>query len=161
MKSTESIRLFLFMTLGLTRYPLQKKSESRLQEPDGVRTSRRNIIALAGVLVFTGFAGGNPSDLEVFGLNPGEGAWGVIVIGATAVAVQLYWYCLKYCHLKEDVQFTHGTVRTGGEEQTTWLENLRNTKQKSSALLSNRVAFFFTFLSWYFIGRWICDALSA
>ena len=160
MNTTDSIRTFLFLTLGLTRYPFQKKSGYPLVEPDGVRISRRNIIALAGLLVFAGFAGADPSDLKVFGLKPGEGAWGVIVISTTAVAVQLYWYLLKYCHLKEDGKFYGRVIRENKVETEISRDGYQHIRQKSTALFSNQVAFFFTILSWFFLGCWVCDALS-
>ena len=46
---------------------------------------RRNILALG----------------SVFGVKP-DGDWGVIVIGAAAMLTQLYWYVLRYLHMKED-----------------------------------------------------------
>ena len=58
-------------------------------------------MALASVLVVAGLAGADPRDLSVFGVKP-DGDWGVIVIGAAAISVQLYWYWLRYLHLKED-----------------------------------------------------------
>ena len=70
MKSTETIRNFLFLALGLTRvYQSQNPDRLPLMEPDGVRTCRRNIIALAGLLVLAGLAGAGPGDLGVFGVK--------------------------------------------------------------------------------------------
>lgn len=161
MNSTDSISKILFFALGLTRgYGDQEIAPYPIIEPDGVRTSRRNIIALAGLLVLAGIAGADPGDLDVFGVRPGEGTRGVIVIGAAAIMVQVYWYCLKYFHLIADINVT--TSYSSPEEHIEPLYNVDLTKQgiaqKRANLLSNWGAFVLTLGSWYFIICWIVSA---
>ena len=72
-----------------------------LSETDGSKAYRWNILALASVLVVAGLAGAEPRDLSVFGVKP-SGDWGVTVISAAAILTQLYWYILRYLHMKED-----------------------------------------------------------
>ena len=59
--------------LGSYKYP--KKTPEKLLEPDGARVCRRNILALAGVVVVAGFAGADPREISVFGVKP-SGDWG-------------------------------------------------------------------------------------
>ena len=159
MKSTKSIRKILFLALGLTRvHGPQEPNPDPIIEPDGVRICRRNIIALAGLLVLAGFTGADPGDLSVFGVRPGEGTWGVIVIGTAAIAVQVYWYWQKYYHLKED-----GKIDNRGENKVGQLAHIdeptdRGIVQKRANLLSNRVAFSLSFVSLCFIIFWIGSA---
>ena len=127
-------------------------------EPEGVRTCRRNIIALAGLLVLAGVTGADPADLDVFGVKPGERAWGVIVIAVVAVAVQVYWYTLKHWHLRVDGKFE--------DERENFRENLKRPpslgvflEQKRANLISNWVAFLLTLGSLYFAVSWIVDAM--
>ena len=160
MKSSYPIRWFLFWVCGVTPVdPREKMPPCPLVEPDGVRTSRRNIIALTGLLVLAGLADAHPSDLNVFGVKPGEGTWGVIVIGAAAVAVQLYWYSLKYWHLKEDGRINVRLHDENPQQLTFRAADRFSFKQKSANLFANRVAFILTIVSWYFVGSWVCGAL--
>ena len=153
------IHKFLFLALGLTRrWPPQNPKGLPLEEPNGARTSRRNIIALAGLLVLAGFAGADPSDLNVFGVKPGEGARGTLVISAAAVAVQLYWYYLRYCHLFFDAR-VFDSPRANDEQLTSiHVVTIESFEYKSADLFSNWVAFLLTVISWYFIGHWIAAA---
>ena len=83
-----------------------------LVETDGSKVYRRNTLALASVLVLAGLAGADPGDLSVFGVKP-DGDWGVIVISAAAIGTQLYWYILRYLHIKEDAEVeVYGTPIT-------------------------------------------------
>ena len=156
---TESIRKFLFLALGLTRvHGPQEPIPDPIIEPEGVRIYRRNIIALAGLLVLAGLTGSSPDDLDVLGIKPGEGPWGVIVIGAAAIIVQVYWYWQKYYHLKED-----GKIDNRGENKVGQLAHIdtltgRGIVQKRANLLSNRVAFSLSFVSLCFIICWIVSA---
>ena len=86
-----NVRRILFLSLGLTRvYPPEdqrhaKETTEKLLEPDGSKACRRNILALAGVVVVAGFAGADPRDLIVFGVKPrGAGEW-------LSSAWQLFW----------------------------------------------------------------------
>ena len=159
MKSTETIRNFLFLALGLTRvYQSQNPDRLPLMEPDGVRTCRRNIIALAGLLVLAGLAGAGPGDLDVFGVKPGEGTRGVIVIGAAAFGVQFYWYCLKYCHLKEDGKVLFRDMEQSETQMPLDAVTHLGIAQKTANLISNWIAFLLTVFSLYFIVCWIVSA---
>ena len=159
MKSTESIRRLLFLALGLTRVHGPKvPTPDPIIEPDGVRICRRNIIAVAGLLVLAGFTGADPSNLNVFGVEPGKGAWGVIVTGTAAILVQVYWYWQKYNHLKED-----GEIDNRGEQKVGRLMHIdtptgRGIAQKRTNLLSNQVAFGLTVVSSFFVICWIVSA---
>ncbi|MXY38494.1 MAG: hypothetical protein F4160_07715 [Rhodospirillaceae bacterium] len=158
MKLTDPIRKFLFFGLGLTRGgPAQEQKRHRLLivEPDGARASRRNIIALAGILVFAGLAGANPSDLSVFGVKPDEGVRGVIVIAAAAVAMQFYWYYLRYFHITED-----GTAELPSDQPPISIKETSGIEfeHKTANFISNWVAFLLTVVSWIIIASWIVDA---
>ncbi len=95
-----NVRYFLFLSLGLTRgYSPQKQRYARhttekLLEPGGARACRRNIIALAGVVVVAGLAGADPHEISVFGVRP-SGDRGVIVLGVAVILTHLYWYGLR------------------------------------------------------------------
>ena len=158
--STGPIRKFLFLALGLTRRcPPQKQNGVPIEKPEGVRTSRRNIIALAGVLVLAGFADIGPGDLTVFGVKLGEGDRGATLIGTAAIVTQLYWYYLRYCHLRDDAKVVD---RPGYEHATLVSINqikLVTVEHKMANLVSNWVAFSLTLLSWCFIGCWIVNEL--
>ena len=161
MKSTETIRNSLFLKLGLTRvYRSQRPKWIHLIEPDGVRSCRRNIIALAGLLALAGLSGASPGNLEVLGIKPGEDPWGVTVICATALGVQFYWYCLKYYHLKEDGMVD--VSATDDEEIRVPIDSELaahlGIAQKRANFLSNWVAFGLTVVSLYFIVYWIVSA---
>ena len=159
MKSTETISETLFLALGLTRvHGPQRPIPDPIIEPDGVRVCRRNIIALAGLLVLAGLAGASPGDLDVFGIRPGEETRGIIVIGTAAFVVQVYWYWQKYYHLKESGKVDTSTVEQNERPLPIDASNGRGIAQKRANLLSNRVAFALTVGSWYFIICWIVSA---
>ena len=100
------VRRCLFLSPGLTRVYRPRNEGGgngldMLSETDVSKVYRRNILALASVLVVAGLAGADPRDLSVFGVKP-DGDWGVIVIGAAAILTQLCWYVLRYLHMAED-----------------------------------------------------------
>ena len=94
------IRRILFLLLGLERVcpPRDRKhakeTTEKLIEPEGARVCRRNILALAGVVVVAGAAGADPRDLDVFGVKPSDD-WGVLVLGTAAILAHVYWYVLR------------------------------------------------------------------
>ena len=110
-------------------------------------------MALSSVLVVAGLAGVDPRDLSVFGVKPG-GDWGVLVIGAAAILVQLYWYVLRYLHMKEDAEIEQGEPRLLLKIR---LNDSWVLKQKSANLFSNWIAFLLVIFSWYFVFSWIVD----
>ena len=155
------IRRLLFLLLGLERvYPPQgrkhaKETTEKLIEPVGVRVCRRNILAVAGVVVIAGAAGADPRDLDVFGVTPSND-WGVLVLGAAAILAHVYWYVLRYYHLRDD-----GSIQQDPTISDTGVEYLKidwndfRLVRRGADLFSNWVAFLLTGLSWCFIASWI------
>ena len=158
------IRRILFLSLGLTRaHPSMdrkraKRTSEKLEEPQGSRVSRRNIIVLSGVLVLAGFAGAHLHSLSLFGVKP-TGNWGVTVLGVAAVLAQIYWYVLRYQHLSEDGTIEKDPVISaeGAEPVKISWTTAVSLVRKEADLFSNRAAFLLTGLSWYFIYSWIID----
>ena len=130
-----------------------------LVEPIASRADRRNILALASVLVVAGFAGADPRDLSVFGIRP-AGDWGVIVIGTVAVLTHFYWYILRYFHMMEEaireLRLVDPSNPTKGPSQIMLTESEPMIiERKTSDLVSNWACFLMTLISWCFVGRWI------
>ncbi len=159
------IRRCLFLSLGLTRVhpPVREGFRGNgvilLQEADGSKAYRRNLLALASVLVVAGLAGADPRDLSVFGVKP-HGDWGVIVISTAAILTQIYWYVLRYLHNAADAAIEDDASTAG---QTGRLLKIRFNlsfllERKSSDLFSNWACFLLTASSWYFTFSWIIDA---
>jgi len=160
-----NIRYFLFLSLGLTRvYPPQDRGYGRnttekLLEPAGAKVCRRNILALAGVVVVAGFAGANPSEISVFGVKP-SGDRGVLVLGVTVILSHLYWYFARYHHMKEDgvIEQDPALKHLSGHDAE-YLKIAGNKSftlvRKGADLLSNYAAFVLTCFSWSFVGSWI------
>ncbi len=157
------IRRFLFLSLGLERvYPPQgrkhpNKTIEKLIEPDGARVCRRNILALAGVVVLAGAIGANPRDLVVLGVKPSND-WGVLVLGSVTVLAHIYWYVLRYYHMKEDARIEQYPAITGANSEFVKIEwNDFLLVRRSADLFSNRAAFLLTGLSWLYLMSWIVD----
>lgn len=157
-----NVRRFLFLSLGLTLvYPPQKwvnakQTTEKLLEPDGARLCRRNILALAGVVVIAGLAGADPRELSVFGVKP-SGDHGLPVLGVAVMLSHVYWYVLRYHHLKED-----GMIEQDPALSSHGLGNLKISAndefrlvRKLPDLVSNYVAVVLTCLSWAFVVSWI------
>lgn len=129
-----------------------------LLETDGSKANRRNILALAGVMVVAGLAGAEPRDLSVFGVKP-VGDRGVIVVSTAAILIQLYWYVLRYLHMEEDGAVEQKPL---SGEPIKLLKTKLNPhlvlRRKSVDLFSNWACFLMTVLSWYFALSWIADA---
>ena len=153
-------RRFLFLFLGLERaHPPKdrkraKETQEKLVEPQGSRNCRRNIIVLSGVLFLAGLAGADLHSLNLFGIQP-TGEWGVVVLAAAAIFAQIYWYVLRYQHLKED-----GSIeRDQSPEYSVPLKISKNKAfelvRREADLFSNWAAFGLTLLSWLFIGSWV------
>ncbi|MDE0126753.1 MAG: hypothetical protein OXN97_19480 [Bryobacterales bacterium] len=160
-----NVRYFLFLSLGLTRvYPPQKlknakKIPEKLLEPDGAKVCRRNILALAGVVVIAGFAGADPREISVFGVKP-SGDWGVIVLGMAVILAHLYWYALRYHHLNEDGVIEVNPALSGHGADNLKISGSRFTLvRKGADLFSNCAAFVLTCLSWCFVASWIIGKL--
>ena len=155
------VRRFLFLSLGLERvHPPEDRKDAKddtekLLEPNGARVCRRNILALAGVVVLAGAVGADPRDLDVFGVKPADD-WGVLVLGAAAILAHAYWYVLRYFHLRDDGEIerdAHG-ARTGPAHLKINWNDFRLVRRDAD-LFSNRAAFTLTLLSWWFIASWM------
>lgn len=156
-----NVRRILFLSLGLERvYPPMERERAKaatdkLVEPDGARLCRRNILALAGIVVVTGFAGADPRDLVVFGVKP-SGYWGLHVLASAVVLLHLYWYILRFFHMRDD-----GKIEQNPEENLTHNGHLKISwndfclVRRGADLFSNRAAFVLSILSWYFVASWI------
>ena len=155
----EHVRQFEFLAVGFRREINRPKPERgsagtsflAIREPDGARACRRNIAALSSVLVVAGFSGADPRDLSLFGVKPG-GDRGVIVLGAAAFLAQIYWYFLRYRHMKQDMVIEQ--LQSIPEVRVAF-EPGRHVHHKGSDLMSNRICFFMTVCSWYFVYSWI------
>ena len=155
------VRRILFLSLGLERvYPPQdrkrvKEATDKLLEPNGARVCRRNILALAGVVVVAGSAGADPRDLNVFGVKPSDD-WGVLVLGSAAILAHVYWYVLRYYHLRDDGKIEQNPAMSGtGAEYLKIDWNDFRLVRRGADLFSNWATFILTGLSWCFIGSWI------
>ena len=155
------VRRFLFLLLGLERvYPPEdrkraKDDTEKLIEPDGARVCRRNILALAGVVVLTAAAGADPRDLDVFGVKPAAD-WGVLVLGAAAILAHAYWYVVRYFHLRDDGEIERDSKKSHGgipNLKVSW--NDFRLVRRGADLVSNWAAFLLTSLSWWIIGWWM------
>ena len=144
------IRYFLFLSLGLNREylpPQHNKSKDPtewLLEPDGARNCRRNILALATAVVLTGLAGVDPSELRVFGVSL-SGDHGVVVLGLAVVLAHLYWYFLRYFHIRDDGTSAGRTITHIGYPLV----------RRGADLLANYVAIIMTLSSWCFVASWL------
>ena len=155
------VRRFLFLLLGLERvYPPKERKRAKdttekLIEPDGARVCRRNILALAGVVVLAGAAGADPRDLDVFGVKPSDD-WGILVLGAAAILAHVYWYVLRYYHLGDDGRIEQDPAASGTLREHMKINwNDFRLVRRGADLCSNRAAFVLTGLSWWIIGSWM------
>ena len=155
------IRRILFLSLGLERvYPpwgreRMNDAPEKLIEPKEARVCRRNILALAAIVVVASAAGADPSDLDIFGVKPPDD-WGVQVLGAVAILAQLYWYVLRYYHLRDDEMIGLFPEISGVKKEymkINWSGFLM--VRISADLVSNWTAFVLTILSWLCIGLWV------
>ena len=155
------VRRILFLSLGLERtYPPEDRKNARdttekLSEPDGARICRRNILALAAAVVLAGAVDADPHDLDVFGVKPADD-WGVLVLGSVTILAHLYWYVLRYYHLRDE-----GRIERKQQPMVTMPDNSSIDRadtrlvRRGADLLSNRAAFLLTLLSWWFIASWM------
>ena len=150
----------LFLSIGLKRELRQQERSSvdpknieKLLEPVEARLYRRNILALSGIIVLTGLAGANPHDLSVFGVKPAAG--NTFVIGIAVVIVQLYWYAMRYQHLRDDgvIEIDTSLSPPGATNYKISIGN-HTLVRKSADLFANHVAFWLTVYSWYWVASW-------
>ena len=160
-----NIRYFLFLSLGVCRTyspspagsPENRKKRAletwpKLSETDGSRICRRNILALASILVIAGLAGADPTTLRVFDLQF-SGKRGVWVLAAAAILAQLYWYAMRYHHLIEDGK-TLDPPGVPGRRPPQPFDELDSFARKASDLWANRAALGLTFASWAVLACW-------
>ena len=154
-----NLRYFLFLSLGLTRaYPPQDRGYGRnttekLLEPARAKACRRNILALAGVVVVAGVAGADPSEISMSGVKP-SGDRRVLVPSVTVILSHLYWYSSRYQHMKEDgvIEQDPALKHLSGQdaEHLTIAGNKSFTLvRKGADLLSNYAAIELTCSSWF------------
>ena len=154
-----NLRYFLFLSLGVERvYPPEHRKvaqdvDMRLVEPDAAKACRRNILALAGIVVLAGCMGANPRDLEVFGLKPSDD-WGALVLVAAIFLAHVYWFISRYFHLRdageieEHPRLPPKNVKLGKADG---LPAIRT----SADLLANRLALLLACTSWCFLAWWL------
>ena len=150
----------LFLSIGLKRElrrqersSVDAKNIEKLLEPVEARLYRRNILALSGIIVLTGLAGADPHDLSVFGVKPAAG--NTFVIGIAVVIVQLYWYAMRYQHLRDDGVIDIDTSLSPPGATNYKISSGNHTLvRKSADLFANHVAFWLTVYSWYWVASW-------
>ncbi len=160
----------LFLSLGLGHaYPRRDRQRTKgisekLVEPEGARLCRRNIVAIGGVVVLAGLVGADPRDLVIFGIRPTTGR-GMIFLGSAVFLAHVYWYVLRYCHLRDDGMIDRSpemVLQGAGPEHAkiSWNEEICLVRRGADRF-SNWVAFSLTILSWYFIVLWIATGNSS
>ena len=161
---SDNVRRILFLLLGLTCVyspkgrKQSKETTEKLLEPDGSRVCRRNILALAGVVVVAGLVGADPRDLIVFGVKP-SGDCGVLVIGAAIILIHVYWYVLRYHHLNEDGVIDQDPAISATDVKylkISWNRSIPLVRREAD-LFSNWAAFVLTLASWLVVASWIFD----
>lgn len=158
-----SLCKFLFLSVGLTRvYPPNERIKindftEKLQESVESKSYRRRILALSGILVLTGLSGADPNSLTVFGVEPMAGRMPIIFVAL--VAIQLYWYFLKFHHFIEDGEIEpNESLRMRGHKYDKITITHIPLVRKEADLISNYVAFVLTICSWYFVISWIVSS---
>ena len=151
-----------FLSLGIHRRyspPAMKQDDSsakttKVTEPHGSMNCRRNILALASVLVLAGLTGIDPHELSVFGIHlAGEGT--NYILAAAAIAAQLYWYIMRGFYLKDggtiapQRTYAHEHLRPAG------LSASKTIERSTADLVANYVALALTGLSWMYIADWL------
>ena len=145
-------------------FTLQRKGKSapidKLIEPNRARVCRRNILSLAAVVVIASTAGADPRNLDIFGVKPPDD-WGVLVLGSAVILAHLYWYVLRYYHLRDDGMIEQDPPQGGIQavKLNISMDDFRMVR-RGADLFSNWAAFLLTGLSWWFIGMWIVRGAS-
>lgn len=158
-------RYFWFLSVGLARvyWPPDHKGSTgiadKLCEPRAASVCRRNILVLSGTLVVAGLADVEPKDLRLFGMTPSRD-WGVIVLGAAAVLAQVYWYVLRYQHLKDDGEIEQAPAFNSESAIRVKIDRHRSLMARKGAdLVANWAAFLMTVTAWALVGSWMLEAL--
>ena len=155
---------FWFLSIGLTlAYPPRDRQrpkgvDDKLCEPQAATACRRNVLMLSGALVVAGFAGVEPKDLSLFGMKPSREE-GVIVFGVAAMLAHLYWFFMRYQHLKEDGEIEQAPSFDGESKRRLKIAgNSFPMVRKGADLAANWAALLLTALAWAFVFRWVVDA---
>ena len=103
-----------------------------------------------------GLAGADPREISVFGVKP-SGDRGVLVLGVAVILSHLYWYGLRYNHLKEDGVIEQDPAVSGHDAKSLKIAGNRSFSlvRKEADLFSNYAAIVLTCLSWFFVASWI------
>ncbi|MCY4259983.1 MAG: hypothetical protein OXC91_06935 [Rhodobacteraceae bacterium] len=130
--------------------------EDRILEGEGARAARRNNLALASIVVAAGLAGAGPQDLEVFGVRA-DGSRAVVIVSVMLVACHVYWYVMRWQHLCDGAEILVFSMSLKHEPLSLWQESPRQLRQKSAALVANRVCFILVAISvtlsaWWGVG---------
>lgn len=127
-----------------------------LIEPLEAKVCRRNILALGSAVVLAGAADLNPRDLNIFGMKPSDD-WGIIIFGSAVILVHIYWYVLRYCHVKSSGRiYLVSNVDGGmvGHRKVDWCND--TIALRSADRISNVAALVLTGLSWsVIVGLWM------
>ena len=80
----------------------------------------------------------------------------MLVLGAAAILAHVYWYVLRYYHLRDDGKIEQNPAQIGtGAEYLKINWNDFRLVRRGADLFSNWAAFVLTGLSWRFNGSWI------
>ncbi|MYE02092.1 MAG: hypothetical protein F4Y03_12610 [Alphaproteobacteria bacterium] len=152
----------VLLLLGLRRvcspHDTDKRSAARdeLIEPLEAKVCRRNILALGSAVFLAGAADLDPRDLNIFGMKPSDD-WGIIIFGSAAILAHIYWYVLRYCHVKNGGRIYLVCDEDGGMTGHRKVEWCHDTiAVRSADRISNLAALVLTGLSWVVIvGLWM------
>lgn len=161
-----NIRYVWFLSIGVGRNygPTDLPDSSpppidRLSESSGSRICRRNILALACILILAGSAGGDPQELSVFGLKiSGERGFAVLWVGA--IVAHLYWYAMRFHHLKEDGEVQQFPDNSSAARRKFPITDQYYVARHAGDLWANRAAACLTPVSWLVFGLWFCGLLA-
>ena len=152
----------VLLLLGLRRVcpprDVDRRSAARdeLIEPLEAKVCRRNILALGSTVVLAGAADLDPRDLDIFGMKPSDD-WGIIVFGSAAILAHIYWYVLRYRHVKNGGRISLVSNKDGGTIGHRKVEWCNDTiAVRSADRISDVAALVLTGLSWMVIvGLWM------
>ena len=158
----QGTRRFLFLFFGLTlaycpnNEKVWKSTSEKLLEPTESKLYRRKLTALSGITVLTGFAGGSPYDLRVFGVAPSESGTSFLLVAI--FVVQMYWHFQRHQNLSED-----GVIETNPALSPQGIKNPKISDispdvpiiRKKADLYANYVSFLLMLCSWYFVASWL------
>ena len=158
MKTRHLVLLLLGLRQASPPHDLDRRSAAHdeLIEPLEAKVCRRNILALGSAIVLAGAADLDPRDLNIFGMRPSDD-WGIIIFGSAAVLVHIYWYVLRYFHVKNGARIDLVSSVDGGmvgHRKVDWRND--TIALRSADRISNVAALVLTGLSWaVIVGLWM------